>query len=46
MEGYQEDVMHLLALVLGNPIGTSSKTLSKKVMTFACICVEIDLTKP
>ena len=46
MECCQEDVLHLLATVLGNPIGTSSQTLGKKVMTFACFCVEIDLSRP
>ena len=40
------DVLHSLALVLGIPIGTSSQTLGKKVMTFARICVEIDLSRP
>lgn len=46
MEYCREDVLHLLALVLGNLVGTSSQTLGKKVMTFACICVEIDLSRP
>ena len=46
VECCQEDVLHLLASVLGNLIGTSSQTLGKKVMTFACICVEIDLSRP
>lgn len=46
MECYQEDVLHLLALVLGIPVGTSSQTLGKWVMTFSHICVEIDLSRP
>ena len=39
-------MLHLLASVLGIPIGTSTQTLGKKVMTFARICVEIDLSRP
>ena len=46
MECCREDVLHLLASMLGNPIGTSSQTLGKKVMTFSCIFVEIDLSRP
>ena len=46
IECCREDVLHLLASVLGKPIGTSSQTLGKKVMTFALICVEIDLSQP
>ena len=32
--------------MLGKPIGSSQQTQYKKVMTFARICVEIDLSKP
>ena len=39
-------MLHLLASAIGNPIGISSQTLGKKVMTFARICVEIDLSRP
>ncbi|WP_416229976.1 hypothetical protein, partial [Pseudomonas paraeruginosa] len=39
-------MLHLLASVLGIPVGTSMQTLGKKVMNFACICVEIDLSRP
>ena len=46
VECCREDVLHLLAPVLGNPVETSSQTLGKKVMTFAHICVEIDLSRP
>ena len=46
VECCREDVLHLLASVIGNPIGTASQTLGKKVMTFARICVEIDLSRP
>lgn len=46
VECCREDVLHLLASVLGKLVGTSSQTLGKKVMTFARICVEIDLSRP
>ncbi|XP_059066210.1 uncharacterized protein LOC131857552 [Cryptomeria japonica] len=46
VECCQEDVLLLLALLLGKPVGTLSQTLGKKVMTFARICVEINLSKP
>ncbi|XP_059076969.1 uncharacterized protein LOC131876167 [Cryptomeria japonica] len=42
----REDVLLLLALLLGKPVGTSSQTLGKKATPFARICVEIDLSKP
>ena len=32
--------------MLGKPVGPSTQTLGKKVMTFACICVELDLSRP
>lgn len=36
----------MLTSVLGRPVGASSQTLGGRVMTFTCICVEIDLSKP
>ena len=36
----------MLASMLGKPVGPSTQTLGKKVMTFAHICVELDLSRP
>lgn len=46
VECCREDTLYLLASLLGIPVGSSLQTLGKKVMTFAHICVEIDLSKP
>jgi hypothetical protein len=46
IECCREDVLHMLASMLGKPVGPSTQTLGKKVMTFARICVEIDLSRP
>ena len=36
----------MISLMLGKPVGSSTQTLGKKVMTFAQICVELDLSRP
>ena len=36
----------MLASMLGKPVGSSTQTLGKRVMTFAQICVELDLSRP
>ena len=41
-----EDVLHMLSSMLRNLVGPSTQTLGKKVMTFARICVEVDLSRP
>ncbi|XP_057817558.2 uncharacterized protein LOC131030678 [Cryptomeria japonica] len=46
IECCREDVLHMLASMLEKPVGPSSQTLGKKVMTFARICVELDLSRP
>lgn len=46
IECCREDVLHMLASMLRKPVGPSSQTLGKKVMTFARICVELDLSRP
>ncbi|XP_059066214.1 uncharacterized protein LOC131857556 [Cryptomeria japonica] len=46
IECCREDVLHMLASMLGKLVGPSSQTLGKKVMTFARICVELDLSRP
>ena len=46
IECCREDVLHMLASMLGKLVGPSTQTLGKKVMTFARICVEIDLSRP
>ncbi|XP_057828729.1 uncharacterized protein LOC131039916 [Cryptomeria japonica] len=46
VECCREDVLRMIAALLGKPVGSSSQTLGRMLMTFACICVEIDLSKP
>ena len=46
IECCREDVFHMLASMLGKPVGSSTQTLGKRVMTFARICVELDLSRP
>lgn len=46
VECCREDVLQMLISMLGRLVGASSQTLGRRVMTFSCICVEIDLTKP
>lgn len=46
VECWQDDVLHLLSSMLENQVGSAQQTQVKKVMTFAHICVEIDLSKP
>ncbi|XP_059076672.1 uncharacterized protein LOC131875950 [Cryptomeria japonica] len=46
IECWREDVLHLVASLLGKPVGSSQQTQFKKVMTFARVCVEIDLSMP
>lgn len=46
VECCREDVLWMLASLLGKPVGSSIETLGRKVMTFARICVEIYLSKP
>lgn len=36
----------MVALFMGKLMGPSQQTQDIKVLTFACICVEIDLSKP
>ena len=46
IECCREDVLHMLASMLGKPVGPSTQTLGKRLMTFARICVELDLSRP
>lgn len=46
VECWWDDVLHLVASMLNKPVGSSQQMLYKKVMTFAHIYVEIDLSKP
>ncbi|XP_057862492.2 uncharacterized protein LOC131070841 [Cryptomeria japonica] len=46
IECCREDVLQMLAMKLGKPVGPSTQTLGKKVMTFARMCVELDLSRP
>lgn len=46
VESCREDVLGMLASLLGKPIGSLMQTLGRKVMTFGRIYVEIDLSKP
>lgn len=36
----------MVVALLGKLVGPSYQTLERKVMNFACICVEIDLSNP
>lgn len=46
VECCREDVLQMLTTLLGRPVGSSLQTLGRKVMTFAHIYVEIELSKP
>ena len=46
LEFWREDIFNLIASQLGKPMGPSRQTMEKKVITYARVCVEIDLNKP
>lgn len=46
LEFWREDILHKIASLKGNPVAVSTQTLDKKVISFALICVEIDLNNP
>ncbi|XP_057831869.1 uncharacterized protein LOC131042571 [Cryptomeria japonica] len=46
LEFWREDIFSLVASQLGKPVGPSRQTMEKKVITYARVCVEIDLNKP
>lgn len=46
IEYWCNDILHNVASLLGKPVGPSQQTRDRKVMTFAHIYVEIDLSNP
>lgn len=46
MEFWCLDTLHSIATILGKPLGPSHHTLKCKVLTYACVCFEIDLNQP
>jgi hypothetical protein len=46
VECWHNDILHNVAALLGKPMGASQKMRERKVMTFAHICVELDLSNP
>lgn len=46
VECWHEDVLHLVASMLCKLVASSQQTQFKKVMTFAHISIEIDLSMP
>ncbi|XP_059068311.1 uncharacterized protein LOC131040439 [Cryptomeria japonica] len=43
LEFWREDILHSISLLLGKPVGSASQTQDHKVISFARICVEVDL---
>ncbi|XP_057871389.2 uncharacterized protein LOC131077832 [Cryptomeria japonica] len=46
LEFWREDILHSISLLLGKPVGSASQTQDRKVISFARICVEVDLNNP
>ncbi|XP_059064720.1 uncharacterized protein LOC131044660 [Cryptomeria japonica] len=46
LEFWREDILHSISLLLGKPVGSASQTQDRKIISFACICVEVDLNNP
>ncbi|XP_059073110.1 uncharacterized protein LOC131873945 [Cryptomeria japonica] len=44
LEFWREDILHQIAALLGKPAAIAHESLDKKVISYACICVEIDLS--
>lgn len=43
---WREDILQRIADLLGKPTTIDQQTLDRKVISFTCICVEIDLNNP
>jgi hypothetical protein len=46
LEFWREDILHSISLLLGKPVGSATQTQDRKVISFARICVEVDLNNP
>ena len=46
LEFWREDILHSISLLLGNLVRASTQTQDHKVISYARICVEVDLTNP
>ena len=46
LEFWREDILRQIAAVLGKPTAIAHQSLDKKVISYARICVEIDLNNP
>ena len=46
MEFWRDNILHSISLLLGKPVGVATQTKDRKVISYARICVEVDLTNP
>ncbi len=46
LEFWCEDILHSISLLHGKPVGSATQTQDQKVISFAHICVEVDLNNP
>lgn len=46
LECWRRDILQLISMVLRKPIGPSQQTLHKRIFSYVCVCVEIDLSNP
>jgi hypothetical protein len=46
LEFWREDIFHSISMLLGKPVGSATQTQDRKVISFARICVEVDLNNP
>jgi hypothetical protein len=46
LEFWREDILHSISMLLGKPVGSATQTQDRKVISFARICVEVDLNNP
>ena len=46
LEFWREDILHLISLLLGKPVGSATQAQNRKVISYARICVEVDLNNP
>ena len=46
LEFWREDILHSISLLLGKPVGSATQTQDRKIISYARICVEVDLNNP
>ena len=46
LEFWRDDILHSISLLLGKHVGVATQTQDRKVISYARICVEVDLTNP